>query len=451
MPPRHYERRLSLGREGFGILRGIFDRPLLRPVESNANRASLSVSKFPPVDEQLEILRQGAADLISEEELGKKLERSRETGKPLVVKVGFDPSAPDIHLGHTVVMRKMKQFQDLGHEVVFVVGDFTGMIGDPSGRSKTRPQLTEEELRANAETYRDQAYRILDPDKSRLEYNSSWLSKLGSEGLIRLAGKYTVARMLERDDFEKRFRKHQPIGIHELLYPLAQAYDSVALEADVEMGGTDQTFNLLVGRDIMREYGLEPQVILTTPLLVGTDGVEKMSKSLGNYIAVEDTPREMYGKVMSISDDMMWSYYELCTDALPPEIKALREEVAAGELHPKSAKQRLARTIVSGFHGDPAAQAAEVEFEKVFKAGGLPDEMETIEIESAEPLWIVRAITAAGFASSNGEARRLVQQGAVSLDGERVGDVDAQVPADGTERVLKVGKRRFAKLVIKEV
>jgi tyrosyl-tRNA synthetase len=403
------------------------------------------------VEEQLEILRQGAADLVSEEELGKKLERSRETGKPLVVKVGFDPSAPDIHLGHTVVMRKMKQFQDLGHEVVFVVGDFTGMIGDPSGRSKTRPQLTEEQLRKNAETYRDQAYRILDPEKSRLEYNSSWLTKLGAEGLIRLAGKYTVARMLERDDFERRFRENQPISIHEFLYPLAQAYDSVALEADVEMGGTDQTFNLLVGRDIMREYGLEPQVILTTPLLVGTDGVEKMSKSLDNYIAIEDTPREMYGKVMSISDDVMWSYYELCTDAFPADIEKLRKQVADGELHPKAAKQRLAREIVEGFHGVEAARSAEEEFDKIFKSGGLPDEIETVEIESAEPLWIVRAITAAGFASSNGEARRLVQQGAVSIDGERVEDVDAQVPADGQERVLKVGKRRFARIAIKAV
>ena len=405
--------------------------------------------KYLPVDEQLEILRQGAADLVSEEELGKKLERSRETGKPLVVKVGFDPSAPDIHLGHTVVMRKMKQFQDLGHEVVFVVGDFTGMIGDPTGRSKTRPQLTEDQLRANAETYRDQAYRILDPGKSRLEYNSSWLSKLGAEGLIRLAGKYTVARMLERDDFERRFKKNQPISIHEFLYPLAQAYDSVALEADVEMGGTDQTFNLLVGRDIMREYGLEPQVILTTPLLVGTDGVEKMSKSLGNYIAIEDTPREMYGKVMSISDEVMWSYYELCTDLLPADIKALQERVSAGDLHPKAAKQQLAREIVGAFRGLEASQAAEIEFENVFKSGGLPDERATTELASAEPLWIVRAITAAGFAASNGEARRLVQQGAVSLDGERVGDVDAQVPADGRERILKVGKRRFARLVIK--
>jgi len=407
------------------------------------------VARSPTVAEQLEVLRKGACDLVSEEELGSKLERSRESGKPLVVKVGFDPSAPDIHLGHTVVMRKMKQFQDLGHEVVFVVGDFTGMIGDPSGRSRTRPQLSEEELRANAETYRKQAYKILDPGRTRLEYNSTWLGKLGAEGLIRLAGKYTVARMLERDDFEKRFRGNQPISIHEFLYPLAQAYDSVALEADVELGGTDQTFNLLVGRDIMREYGLAPQVILTTPLLVGTDGVEKMSKSLGNYIAVEDTPREMYGKVMSISDDVMWSYYELCTDVGAAEIEALRKQVKGGKLHPKSAKQRLARAIVGDFHGAEAARAAEVEFDNIFRAGGLPDEMATCELESADPLWIVRAITAAGFAASNGEARRLIEQGAVSLDGERVGDVDAQVPADGKTRVLKVGKRRFAKLVVR--
>lgn len=265
------------------------------------------MSDFAPVAEQLDILRRGSVDLISEPALADKLERSRTTGKPLVVKVGFDPSAPDIHLGHTVVLRKMKQFQDLGHEIVFVVGDFTGMIGDPSGKSKTRRQLTREEVLENAETYRQQAFKILDPDSTRLEFNSTWLDKLGAAGFIKLAGKYTVARMLERDDFEKRFKAHQPISMHEFLYPLAQAYDSVALHADVEMGGTDQLFNLLVGRDIMREYGLEPQVVLTLPLLVGTDGVEKMSKSLDNYIAVEDAPKDMFGKVMSISDHLMFA------------------------------------------------------------------------------------------------------------------------------------------------
>ena len=404
------------------------------------------MSDFAPVPEQLELLRRGAVDLISEEQLEKKLERSHETGKPLVVKVGFDPSAPDIHLGHTVVMRKMKQFQDLGHQIVFVVGDFTGMIGDPSGRSKTRPQLTREQILEHAETYRQQAFKVLDESKTRLEFNSTWLEKLGASGFIKLAGKYTVARMLERDDFEKRFKANQPIGVHELLYPLAQAYDSVELEADVEMGGTDQLFNLLVGRDIMRDYGLEPQVVLTVPLLVGTDGVEKMSKSLGNYIAVEDTPKDMFGKVMSISDDLMWSYYELCTGLDATEIDRLEQEVKSGELHPKAAKMALARTIAADFHGEKAAAATEKEFDQVFADGGLPDDLARHTFDSDEPLWIVKVVRECGFASSNGEARRLVAQGAVSLDGEKITDVEAAVPNDGAERVLKVGKRRFAKV-----
>jgi tyrosyl-tRNA synthetase len=406
------------------------------------------VSDFAPVAEQLDILRRGSVDLIREEELADKLERSRTTGKPLVVKVGFDPSAPDIHLGHIVVMRKMKQFQDLGHEIVFVVGDFTGMIGDPSGKSKTRPQLTHEEVLENAETYRQQAFKILDADRTRLEFNSTWLEKLGAAGFIKLAGKYTVARMLERDDFDKRFKANQPISVHELLYPLAQAYDSVALEADVEMGGTDQLFNLLVGRDIMREHGQEPQVVLTVPLLVGTDGVEKMSKSLDNYIAVEDTPKEMFGKVMSISDELMWSYYELCTSLTEAEIEDLTSRVAAGDLHPKEAKQRLASIIAADFHGEEAAAVAAKEFDTIFAGGGLPDDMPVLELDSGEPVWIVQVIRDLGFAASNGEARRLLAQGAVSLDGERVADDEVKVPADGVERVLKVGKRRFAKVTV---
>jgi tyrosyl-tRNA synthetase len=406
------------------------------------------VSDFAPVDEQLDILRGGSVDLISEPELADKLERSRTTGKPLVVKVGFDPSTPDIHLGHTVVMRKMKQFQDLGHEIVFVVGDFTGMIGDPSGKSKTRPQLTHEEVLENAETYRQQAFKILDPGTTRLEFNSSWLEKLGAAGFIKLAGKYTVARMLERDDFEKRFKAHQPISVHEFLYPLAQAYDSVALEADVEMGGTDQLFNLLVGRDIMREYGQEPQVVLTVPLLVGTDGVEKMSKSLDNYIAVEDTPKDMFGKVMSVSDELMWSYYALCTSLTVEEIEGLESGVAAGELHPKAAKQQLASIIVAGYHGEEAAAAASKEFDTIFAGGGLPDDMPVLELDSGEAVWIVKVMRHLDFAASNGEARRLLAQGAVSLDGERVAGDDTEVPADGVERVLKVGKRRFARVTV---
>lgn len=404
--------------------------------------------EFAPVDEQMEILRRDAVDLVSEEELAAKLQRSRETGKGLLVKVGFDPSAPDIHLGHTVIMRKMKQFQDLGHEVVFVVGDFTGMIGDPSGRSRTRPQLTPEQIRANARTYEEQAFRILDPGRSRTEFNSTWLSELGAEGIIRLAARYTVARMMEREDFRRRFEAQQPIAIHEFLYPLAQAYDSVALEADVEMGGTDQLFNLLVGRDIMREYGQEPQVILTMPLLVGTDGVEKMSKSLDNYVAIEDEPVDMYGKLMSISDELMWPYWGLVTDATPEEVDRMRRRVEDGELHPKAAKQRLARTIVADFHGDAAAAAAEAEFDEVFASGGLPSEMPRVGIPAEDPVWIVKVVRACDFASSNGEARRLIQQGAVSVDGDRIRDTDAELPADGVERILRVGKRRFARITV---
>jgi len=408
----------------------------------------ISVADFAPVAEQLEILRRGSVDLISEKELAAKLERSRTSGKPLVVKVGFDPSAPDIHLGHTVVMRKMKQFQDLGHEIVFVVGDFTGMIGDPSGKSKTRPQLTHEQVLANAETYRRQAFKILDRERTRLEFNSSWLEKLGAAGFIKLAGKYTVARMLERDDFDKRFKANQPISLHELLYPLAQAYDSVALKADVEMGGTDQLFNLLVGRDIMREHGQEPQVVLTVPLLVGTDGVEKMSKSLDNYIAVEDTPKEMFGKVMSISDKLMWSYYELCTSLSGAEIDELEARVAAGDLHPKAAKQQLASLIAAGFHSEEAVAVAAKEFDTVFAGGGLPDDMPELEVTGGEAAWIVQVMRDCGFASSNGEARRLLAQGAVSLDGERIESDAFEIAADGVERVLKVGKRRFARVTV---
>ena len=400
------------------------------------------------IKEQIELLRHGAVDLISEEELEKKLERSQTTGKPLTVKVGFDPSAPDIHLGHTVVIRKMKQFQDLGHQVVFVVGDFTAMIGDPSGKSATRPQLTHGEVRENAETYRQQAFKILSSDKTRLEFNSTWLEDLGAGGFIELAGKYTVARMLERNDFEKRFNNNQPIGVHEFLYPLAQAYDSVVLKADVEMGGTDQLFNLLVGRSIMREYGQEPQVVLTLPLLVGTDGVEKMSKSLGNYIAVEDTPKEMFGKVMSISDELMWSYYELCASLPGEQIEVIRSQVDSGDLHPKAAKQRLSQIIVAEFHGEEAAAGALEEFDNIFREGGLPDDITEHGFDGAEPAWIIQVMRECGFASSNGEARRLLAQGAVSLDGERITSDEAMVPNDRNERILKVGKRRFARVKV---
>ncbi|MDE3261360.1 MAG: tyrosine--tRNA ligase [Acidobacteriota bacterium] len=394
--------------------------------------------------EQIALLEKGADRIEPRAELRAKVERSVASGEPLRVKVGFDPSAPDLHLGHTVVMRKMKHFQDFDHEVWFVIGDFTGMIGDPSGRSKTRPQLTEDQIRQNAETYKEQVFKILDPEKTVVAFNSEWLSGLGAEGLVRLASRYTVARMLERDDFHRRFRGEQPISIHEFLYPLAQAYDSVAMKADFELGGTDQLFNLLVGRHIMREYGLDPQVALTMPLLEGLNGIEKMSKSLGNAVGVTEPPEEMYGKLMSISDELTYRYYELLTDRTPAEIAALRAGVGDGTLHPKRVKQDLAVQIVSDFHSPRDAAAARDQFESVFARGTVPDEMPSFTASS--PIRMLDLLTSSGLAGSRGEGRRLLSQGAVSLDGERVlRDIAVAAPADGA--VLKVGKRRFLRVV----
>ena len=403
---------------------------------------------FPPVSEQMEILRKGAAEIIRPEDLEAKLERSRKERKPLRVKVGFDPSAPDIHLGHTVVMRKMKHFQDLGHEVIFLIGDFTGLIGDPTGVSKTRPVLSREEIDRNAETYRRQAFKILHPERTVIDFNSRWLGALTSYEWVRLASRYTVARILERDDFTRRFRANQPIGIHELLYPLAQAYDSVALRADVEMGGTDQKFNLLVGREIMREFSLEPQVVLTLPLLEGLDGAEKMSKSLGNFVGIDEPPREIYGKILSVSDDLMWRYYELCTDLTLSEIADLRRRVAAGEVHPKRAKADLARRIVTDFHSAGEAEAAEKEFERIFVSRQTPDEVEETVLPCArEPIWLPKLLVALKLAKSNGEAARLIRQGGVTLDGAKVESAEAELRIDApAEHLIKVGKRRFARV-----
>lgn len=402
------------------------------------------------VDRALAFLTKGAVDLVDEALLCKKLERSAATGKPLTVKAGFDPSAPDLHLGHTVVLRKMKHFQDLGHTVVFVIGDFTGLIGDPTGKKATRPQLTREQVEENAQTYRKQVFKILDREKTVIRFNSEWLSALGAEGFIRLAGKYTLARMLERDDFKTRFTNQQPIHIHELLYPLAQAYDSVALQADVELGGTDQLFNLLVGREIQREYGQEEQVVLTVPLLEGTDGKEKMSKSLGNYIGIHESPDEIYGKVMSISDEMMWRYYLLCTDLEPFEVEALRREVSLGALHPMEAKRRLASTLVGYYHGGEAAQAAGERFHRIFSRREEPEEMEEIRLTlSSEPVPLARLLWEQGLVSSASEARRLISQGGVSLDGRKV--ADPQVRFDLSREgcyVVKVGKLVRRRLVV---
>src|SRR5918911_355801 len=328
------------------------------------------------IDEQLEFLRKGAVEIIRAEDLRAKLEKSARTGRPLRVKLGADPTAPDIHLGHTVIIRKLRHFQELGHTAIFLIGDFTGMIGDPSGKSATRPQLTREEVAANAETYKKQIFKLLDPDRAEIRFNSEWMDRLGSDGFIRLASHVTVKQILERDDFQKRLQEEKPIALHELLYPLVQGYDSVALEADVELGGTDQKFNLLVGRNLQREYGQEPQVCMITPLLEGTDGVQKMSKSLDNYIGINEPPREMFGKVMSISDELMWRYYELCTDLRVDEVKALRAAAEAGERNPRDIKAELAKRIITDFHSAQDADEAEAEFNRIFKQKQTPDEVE---------------------------------------------------------------------------
>jgi tyrosyl-tRNA synthetase len=392
------------------------------------------------LDEQLDYLAKGTVDFIERNDLKAKLQR----GKPLTVKVGFDPTAPDIHLGHTVVMRKMKHFQQLGHRVIFLIGDFTGMIGDPTGKKATRPPLTREQIEQNALTYQKQVFKILDPEKTEIRFNSEWLGALGAEGMIKLAAKYTLARILERDDFRKRFDARQPIAIHELLYPLAQGYDSVALKCDVEMGGTDQLFNLLVGRDLMREYGLEPQVVITAPLLEGLDGIEKMSKSLGNYIGINESANSIFGKVMSISDDLMWKYYVLCTDLTPAQI----EEIKRAE-HPMAAKRNLAKLIIKDFHSAEEADEAEKEFARIFSSRETPTDLEEKRLPSSnDPQLLAKVITAAGLAESNKDAARLIAQGGVLIDDAKVDDSRHTLDASaGKSYLLKVGKRRFARVI----
>jgi tyrosyl-tRNA synthetase len=403
------------------------------------------------VEERLQLLEKGTAEVISREELQTRLEQSHATGRPLTVKVGFDPTAPDLHLGHTVVLRKMKHFQDLGHRVVFLIGDFTGRIGDPSGRNKTRPPLTVKEVEANAETYKKQVFKILDPEKTAIDFNSRWLGKLSSEEWIRLCAKYTVARMLERDDFSRRLAAQQPISVHEFLYPLAQAYDSVFLKADVEMGGTDQKVNLLVGRDIQREYGQDPQVLIMMPLLEGLDGVEKMSKSLGNYVGIDEEPQEIYGKIMSISDELMWRYYELLTDLTQQEIRNLRADVDQEREHPMRVKGQLAFQIVCDFHSKEAARRSEQHFNRVFQEGRHPEDMPEFEFETGNgPLPLADVMLQTRFAPSKSEARRLIQQGAVSIDHDRVSDPMTVLSAQETPTfVLRVGKRKFGRVRLK--
>jgi tyrosyl-tRNA synthetase len=394
------------------------------------------------IQDQLRELKRGIVDIISEEELVAKLKK----GRPLKVKVGFDPTAPDIHLGHTVVLQKMRQFQDAGHEVICLIGDFTGMIGDPSGRSSTRPPLTRQEVLGNAKTYQEQVKKILDPDRTTMAYNSQWMDDMVVSDFIKLTSVQTVARMLERDDFKKRFQQQHPISIHEFLYPFIQGYDSVALEADVELGGTDQIFNLLIGRDIQKVYGQEQQVVMTLPLLEGTDGVLKMSKSYNNYVGVDDAPADMFGKIMSVSDELMWKYYELLSSRSLDEIQGLKEQVLKGAVHPMDAKMALAREMVDRFHGAQEAGLASESFTRVFKERALPQDMPEVTLALERP-WICSVLKDASLVKSTSEAKRLVAQGAVSLDDEKLSDPE-QVLGSGAY-IIKVGKRRFAKVTIK--
>lgn len=398
------------------------------------------------IEEQLELIERGAVDCISREELIKKLKKSEATGIPLKIKAGFDPTAPDLHLGHTVLLQKLKHFQDLGHDIYFLIGDFTGMIGDPTGKSETRKALTVEQVAENAESYKAQVFKILDPDRTQVVFNSSWLGKLTSIDMIRLASELTVARMLEREDFRNRFDSGKPISIHEFLYPLIQGYDSVAMQADVELGGTDQLFNVLMGRDLQRSHGQDPQVVLTMPLLEGLDGVNKMSKSLGNYIGITEKPDNIYGKVLSLSDDLMFRYFDLLSDLSSQDIKDLKDRVEKLVVHPKEVKKQLARELTARFHGQEAARAAEENFEKVFQKGGVPDDIPELKHPAAEPIALPQLLVDAGLVQSTSEGRRMIKQSAVSIDGGKVTDVHSLVEPNG-ELLIKVGKRRFSKIV----
>ncbi len=398
------------------------------------------------IDEQISYLKKGAVDLIREEDLRKKLENAAKTRKPLLIKYGADPTAPDIHLGHTVVIRKLKAFQELGHTVIFLIGDFTGMIGDPSGKSATRPMLTREEIAVNAETYRTQIFKILDQEKTVIRFNSEWFDKFGAADFIKLASHTTVKQILERDDFEKRLREEKPIALHELLYPLVQGYDSVALNVDVELGGTDQKFNLLVGRNLQREYKQEPQVVLTTPLLEGLDGVQKMSKSLGNYIGIADAPNEMFGKVMSISDDLMWRYFELLTDLSAGEILALKTKCESGEENPRDVKVGLAKLIIKDFHSTETADNAEEEFNRRFVKKEIPDDIEEASVGS-QTYKLADLLLQTNLAASKGEARRLIEQGGVKIDGEKVSNTQTEIELNAGESfMIQVGKRKFLRV-----
>jgi tyrosyl-tRNA synthetase len=394
--------------------------------------------------ESLKLIQRGAQEVISLEEITERLK----TGVPLRVKAGFDPTAPDLHLGHTVLIQKLKHFQVLGHQVIFLIGDFTGMIGDPSGKTETRPPLTREQVLSNAETYKRQIFKILDQDRTEIAFNSHWMDKFSAADFVSLCSRYTVARMLERDDFHKRYQDNRPIAIHEFLYPLVQGYDSVALRADVELGGTDQKFNLLMGRTLQSQYGQKPQVILTVPILEGLDGVQKMSKSLGNYVGIEEPPSEMFGKLMSISDELMWRYFELLSDRSLDEIATLKSRVADGRDHPKAVKELLAGEITARYHGQAGAREACEGFNKVFADGGVPEDAPRLVVRVGEASRPLAVLTDSGLCGSRGEAKRLVRQGALSIDGQRW--EDAESPLVVGEYVIKLGKKRFLLLTVQE-
>ncbi len=406
-------------------------------------------SNFKPVAEQLAYLKKGVAEIIPEAELAAKLQESLKTGKPLRVYLGVDPTAPDLHLGHTVVLRKLKHFQDLGHTAIFLIGDFSAMIGDPTGQSETRPPLTREQVDANAKTYLEQVYKILDREQTEVRYNSEWLSKRSAEDIVRLCSHYRLARMLEREDFRSRLDSNQPISVHELLYPLLTALDAVELKSDVELGATEQKFNLLVHREIQREYGLPGQAILTMPILVGLDGHRKMSKSLGNYVGITEAPAEMFGKMMSIPDELMWPYYELLTDRTPQEIAELKEEVSGGKLHPMDAKMRLAQEVITGFHGDDAARKAAENFQRVFRDRQAPEEAPIFRVPAGPPRKIWDLLVDAGAVSSRSEAERLIKQGGVELIGDASPmSVQRSIALiKGQGHLLRVGKKKFLRII----
>jgi tyrosyl-tRNA synthetase len=409
----------------------------------------MTQTKFKPVEEQLAYLKKGVAEIIREEDLKSKLEQSAKTGNPLRVYLGVDPTAPDIHLGHTVVLRKLKHFQDLGHTAIFLIGDFSAMIGDPTGQSETRPPLTREQVDANAKTYLAQVFKLLDPQKTEVRYNSEWLEKLSSYDVVRLCGHYRLARMLEREDFRSRLANNQPISVHELLYPLLTAYDAVALQSDVEIGATEQKFNLLVHRDIQREYGLPSEVALTMPILVGLDGSRKMSKSLGNYIGITEAPGEIFGKMMSIPDELMWPYYELVTDRTPEEIASLKKEVSSGTLHPMDAKMRLAQEVIAGFQGEYAARGAAENFQRVFRDRQAPEEAPVQKLLSGPAKKLAALLVDLKLASSKSEAERLIKQKAVEIDGETVDDPRRDIELSSPrEFLLRAGKKKFLRVVV---